>query len=172
MNAPAIPSNYDDAIRIASKLYLDPWPWQRLKAQLYQESLLEPDAQSAAGAQGIAEFMPDTFREAIAGMDLPANASPFDPDFEIPAAAWYMRKLRRMWTAPRRDVELWRLALASYNAGFGNLLEAQRLSGGVNSFTGIMSYLPAVTGHDNALQTQTYVDRIEKYFAQLTGGAA
>ncbi len=172
MKAVDFPTQYDQAIRFATNSYLVPWPWTRLKAQLYQESLLDPKAESSAGAQGIAQFMPDTWDDVIERMGFPHDATPFDPTRAIPAAAWYMRTLRHMWTAPRSDVELWRLSLASYNAGFGNIHHAQQLSGGLNDFTGIMSYLPAVTGHDNALQTRTYVERIEKYCAQLEGAGA
>jgi Transglycosylase SLT domain/D-alanyl-D-alanine carboxypeptidase len=76
-----------------------------LAAQLYAESNFNPFAQSPAGAQGIAQFMPGT--AAAMGLD-----DPFDPGQAIDAQARLMRDLlRRFATVP--------LALAAYNAGPG-----------------------------------------------------
>ena len=74
-----------------------------ISAQLYAESNFNPFAQSPAGAQGIAQFMPGTAR----GYGL---SNPFDPDAAIDAQAHLMRDLlRRFASVP--------LALAAYNAG-------------------------------------------------------
>jgi len=76
-----------------------------LAAQLYAESGFNPFARSAAGAQGIAQFMPGT-AEAMGLLD------PFDPDAAINAQAQLMRDLLgRFGSVP--------LALAAYNAGPG-----------------------------------------------------
>jgi hypothetical protein len=76
-----------------------------LAAQIYAESNFNPFAQSAAGAQGIAQFMPGT--AAAMGLDDPFDAGP-----AIDAQAHLMRDLlRRFSTVP--------LALAAYNAGPG-----------------------------------------------------
>ena len=76
-----------------------------LAAQIYAESNLNPFAQSPAGAQGIAQFMPGTAR----GMGLD---DPFDPNAAIDAQAHLMRDLLRQFGAVP-------LALAAYNAGPG-----------------------------------------------------
>ena len=74
-----------------------------LAAQLYAESNFNPFAQSGAGAQGIAQFMPGT-AQAL-GLE-----NPFDAEQAIDAQAHLMRDLlRRFATVP--------LALAAYNAG-------------------------------------------------------
>jgi transglycosylase-like protein with SLT domain/D-alanyl-D-alanine carboxypeptidase-like protein len=74
-----------------------------LAAQIYAESNFNPFAQSPAGAQGIAQFMPGT----AASLGL---ANPFDATQAIDAQAHLMRDLlRRFATVP--------LALAAYNAG-------------------------------------------------------
>jgi hypothetical protein len=76
-----------------------------LAAQLYAESNFNPFAQSGAGAQGIAQFMPATARAM--GLD-----DPFDAARAIDAQGHLMRDLlRRFVTVP--------LALAAYNAGPG-----------------------------------------------------
>jgi hypothetical protein len=74
-----------------------------LGAQLYAESNFNPFAQSSMGAQGIAQFMPDTAR-ALGLRD------PFEAAASIDAQAHLMRDLlRRFGSVP--------LALAAYNAG-------------------------------------------------------
>jgi soluble lytic murein transglycosylase-like protein len=74
-----------------------------LAAQLYAESNFNPFAESSAGAQGIAQFMPGT-AQAL-GLE-----NPFDAEQAIDAQAHLMRDLlRRFATVP--------LALAAYNAG-------------------------------------------------------
>jgi soluble lytic murein transglycosylase-like protein len=74
-----------------------------LAAQIYAESNFNPFAQSPAGAQGIAQFMPGT--AAAMGLD-----NPFDAEQAIDAQAHLMRDLlRRFASVP--------LALAAYNAG-------------------------------------------------------
>src|ERR687895_1146971 len=76
-----------------------------LSAQIYAESNFNPFAESSAGAQGIAQFMPGTAQSI--GLD-----DPFDPEQAIDAQAHLMRDLlRRFGSVP--------LALAAYNAGAG-----------------------------------------------------
>jgi len=162
-----IPLTYDQQIRLAGNSYLPDWDWLRLKAQLFQESQLDPKAVSPVGAKGIAQFMPATWVDVCNRMGFPQSASPFDPAFAIPGAAWYMDTLRKQWTAPRPDLERWRLTLATYNTGMGNMLKAQKAADGANDFETIMAYLPAVTGPAGSLETRTYVSRIESYYRQL-----
>jgi len=76
-----------------------------LAAQLYAESGFNPFATSPAGAQGIAQFMPET----ASAMGL---SDPFDAGRAIDAQARLMRDLLRRFAAVP-------LALAAYNAGPG-----------------------------------------------------
>jgi hypothetical protein len=76
-----------------------------LAAQAYRESGFNPFARSAAGALGIAQFMPGTAR----AMGL---RNPLDPEQAIDAQAHLMRDLLRRFGAVN-------LALAAYNAGPG-----------------------------------------------------
>ena len=65
-----------------------------LAAQLYAESNFNPFAQSPAGAQGIAQFMPGTARAM--GLD-----DPFDAAQAIDAQAHLMRDLLRRFASSR-----------------------------------------------------------------------
>lgn len=150
----AVPERYDAAIEASTERWLGRgWTACRLKAQLYQESLLDPDAVSPAGAEGIAQFMPGTWREAQAALGF--RASPRETEYAINAAGWYMRRMHDVWTSPRPAGERKRWAEASYNWGAGNMLNAQRRAGGSVYFADVDPHLPD--------ETRTYVRRIQKW---------
>lgn len=173
MNAYHFNNEYDGQIRAAAMRYLPQWDWRWLKCELHAESGLDlcTTAESESGAQGIAQFMPATWSgEVIANGIAPEDSSAFDPEYAIPAAAWYLAKLRSQWTAPRSEGDRRRLTQASYNAGIGNILHAQQLAKGANDYLPIIAQLPHVTGL-RAAETTAYVTRIERYFAMLVGSA-
>jgi membrane-bound lytic murein transglycosylase F len=164
-----MPTQYDELIRAAVAQYLPDHDWRLLKAQYMAESRLDPNAVSPVGARGIAQFMPATWDEVSQELGYPSDASPFDADLAIPAGAYYMAKLLNSWSAPRPDLDRYCLALASYNAGFGHLLKAQKAAGGANDYASIIRALPQVTGH-HAAETTAYVKRILNYFNQMVTG--
>lgn len=128
----------DYAKQIAIKEGLDP---AIFIAQLNQESGFNPKAKNPkSGAIGIAQFMPSTAK----GMGFTAGV---DPLRDIRMAAQYMKSKLKMYNGD------YRLALASYNAGSGNVAKY----GGVPPFK----------------ETQNYVNRIMSMVGQgdvLTGG--
>lgn len=160
------PSKYDRQIERSVSRW---WPvgheWYWWKAQLYQESRLNPLAVSPVGARGLAQFMPGTWSDVSQKLNLP-GVSPHVAGPAIDAGAFYMAGLARQWSAPRSDLDRWDLARASYNAGLGNLLAAQRRCGGVAPFDGIMACLPAVTGR-HSKETIDYVDRIHRWYMRM-----
>jgi len=104
-------------------------PMNLLAAQLYAESGFNPFAQSPAGAQGIAQFMPGT-AEAY-GLD-----DPFDAEQAIQAQARLMRDLLdRFGGRPA-------LALAAYNAGPG----AVERYGGIPPYAETRAYVAKILG--------------------------
>jgi Transglycosylase SLT domain len=74
---------------------------------LWKESLFDPNAVSPAGAQGIAQFMPDT-------ADRRKLDDPFDPLAAISASASFLADLKK-------DFGNLGLAAAAYNAGEGRI---------------------------------------------------
>lgn len=74
---------------------------------IWQESRFQSKEVSHAGAQGVAQFMPETAREV--GLD-----DPFDPFKALPASARLLSKLRD-------DFGNLGLAAAAYNAGSGRI---------------------------------------------------
>jgi hypothetical protein len=121
-----VPARFHDAIVRAAQR------WNvgaaLLSAQIYAESNFNPFAQSPAGAQGIAQFMPGTAQSM--GLE-----NPFDPDQAIDAQAHMMRDLlRRFGSVP--------LALAAYNAGAG----AVDQYGGIPPFAETRAYVAKILG--------------------------
>jgi len=117
------------------------------------ESGFDPHAQSPAGAVGMFQLMPATAK------DLGLSLFPFDqrrqPETAARAAAQYLRRLHEKFGD-------WRLAVAAYNCGEGNV---QRLlkRHHATSFEGIAPYLPA--------ETQMYVPKVEATVAHREGAA-
>ena len=85
----------------------------RVKAQVYQESRMDPNAHSSVGAAGLMQLMPATDR-AIDG-DLDGTDVVGNIDNGVRYLADQYRHLGEIPT----HVERWRFALASYNGGRG-----------------------------------------------------
>jgi len=98
------------------------WKWQLLTAMAWKESRFDSTAVSNMGAQGIMQFMPTT--AARYGLD-----SAMSVGDHIQAAKRYIMRLDTLWmrAVPDRDARL-RFVLASYNAGVGHIIDAQRLA--------------------------------------------
>lgn len=138
-----------------------------LIAQAVQESRFNPTAVSPAGAVGIAQFMEPTAEQMAKELKpkLALFKNGFDrenPTQSIWAQVYYMNKLFKVWDLGRTDEERLKLAFASYNAGFRNILKAQKKSGNKKFWHEIKISLHLVTG-DNSKETITYVDNIMKY---------
>lgn len=142
-----------------------------LVAQAVQESRFDEKAVSPAGAVGIAQFMATTSKQVAE--ELKPKLSLFKDGFDrenpiqsIWAQVYYMNKLFKTWDLGRVEVERFKLALASYNAGTGNILKAQKLSGDKKLWHEIKLFLSSVTGK-NSIETIGYVDNIMKYAADV-----
>ncbi len=132
------------------------WPW--FKAQALAESNLNPAAISHCGARGLMQLMPATSAELAAELGLPDH--PFNPELNIRMGIYYMRKLWSIWKK-EQGLERLRFALASYNAGAGNIIKAQRLAKKSDRWHSLAVCLPGVTGK-NARETINYIKRIER----------
>ena len=99
------------------------WDWRLLGSQMYQESRFEPRARSWAGAMGLLQIMPGTARDL-------GLSDPYDPEANIEAAARYLKWLEsNYWEERIADPdERVKFILASYNAGAGHVMDAQRLT--------------------------------------------
>ena len=150
------------------------WPqnynqnWCLMKAQCVAESNLVPDAESVAGAVGLCQILKSTFSDVSRRIDL-RNLGRRNPAANVAAGSYYMSQMIRIWQAPRGKACRIELAWASYNAGAGNIISAQKESGGRRCWIHISPHLPSVTGLKNSAETQGYVSRIWQIFRRLKG---
>jgi membrane-bound lytic murein transglycosylase F len=163
-------TEYDGMIKEAAKRHLpEGYDWRLYKAQLFKESTLNPMAVSPVGARGIAQFMPLTWLDEKGQAGYQASDIT-DPEASIFTGASYMADLIKKWHWPRPKIDRYCLAMASYNAGFGNILKAQNKSGGGSLYSEIIIGLPEVTGASNSTETIQYVRRILSYYSQQITG--
>jgi hypothetical protein len=106
---------------------------------IWQESRFNIRARSSAGAQGIAQFMPQT--AASRGL-----LDPFDPFQSLPESASYLRELKARFGN-------FGLAAAAYNAGPGRV--ARWLSGKTHLPAETVAYVRLVTGRPISEWTST-----------------
>lgn len=163
-SANAWDSTYDKAIKSAAETYWPGVPWKLWKAQLYQESRLDPRAKSPVGARGIAQFMPATWAEVAKELAI-TDADPTNPDQAIVAGAYYMMEQRLFW-GKALDPDRHKLAAASYNAGAGNIRKAWRICNETYTWVATQPCLVQVTGR-HSVETTTYIQRIWKYWTAM-----
>lgn len=110
-------------------------PASVIAAQLDTESGWNPKAVSPAGAGGLSQFIPSTWR-------LYGKGDPFDPANAIAAQGAYMKKLMQVVrpVAQRTGKPQVSLALAGYNAGEGAVLQY----GGIPPFDETKQYVPKI----------------------------
>jgi len=101
---------------------------------------------------GIAQIMPATW-------DRFGKGDPYNAQDSIIAGVKCMANMLGQWTAPRPEIDRVCLAMASYNAGLGHILKAQKLSGNKALYSEIIEHLPSVTG-DHSKETIGYVTNI------------
>lgn len=166
--------NYDIFFKMSANEFFGDIPeynWCWLKAQGMAESTpdLDPLAESDCGALGVMQIMPLTWKEIQRKLKDPMEI--LHAQDNIRAGAFYLRQMWDKWTEPRSFTYHLELALASYNAGFGHILEAQKRfrilgDGEIETWSKVRPYLHCITG-DLALQTIGYVERIFRYYDGL-----
>lgn len=164
-------TEFDETIQGAVAIQFPLLDWRAMKAQLWQESSLKPLAESPAGAMGIAQFMLPTWRDVCAQLGWSLNTPRTDPARSITASAYYMGQLFRSWAVAEDRMERYKLALASYNGGIGNIRKAARLACGVRAaltWDAVAAALPNITGR-HAAETTSYVPAILRHFETLAG---
>ncbi|WP_244215109.1 transglycosylase SLT domain-containing protein [Pseudomonas sichuanensis] len=97
-------------------------------AQIHQESGWRAGVSSPAGAQGLAQFMPDTASwMAQAYPDL-GQAAPYSPGWAMRAMARYNRWNWQRLANTADGCNRWSMALSAYNGGLGWVQRDQRLA--------------------------------------------
>jgi soluble lytic murein transglycosylase-like protein len=116
---------YDATFRKYSKRYFGVgYDWRIFKAQAMAESEMNPDARSWVGARGLMQLMPSTFKEIQSRSATLGSID--DPEWNIAAGIMHDRGLWRRWERDSIDVDRREFMFASYNAGEGTIMNAQR----------------------------------------------
>lgn len=111
-------------------------PTQLVAGLLKQESSWNPNATSPVGAEGLGQFMPETWEEYGEGGD------PRNPEDAIPAVGRYLKALKKQ-VEPYGDGnegEVVKLTLAAYNAGPGAVEE----HGGIPPYDETQNYVKTI----------------------------
>jgi len=113
-------SRYDEMI----KTYAENigWDWRLLASQIYQESQFDPNARSWAGAQGLMQIMPATAREL-------GVSNPYNAEASLKGGTKYLDQLYHRFDEIEDSVQRIKFTMASYNCGYGHVLDAQELAG-------------------------------------------
>ncbi|MDB4583976.1 transglycosylase SLT domain-containing protein [Draconibacterium sp.] len=149
-----------------------------LKSLIRQESNFNPAAVSPVGARGLTQFMPAT----AADYHVRDHAQLDNPETAIRLGAEHLAHLLRFWSnVPDPTQRIW-FALASYNAGQGNIQKARNKWLSANaagesyktnrnwmSWPAVSIWLASITGDANAHETLTYVARINHFWDLYAG---
>ena len=161
-------NTYDNYFRKGSKMSFGygviDWLW--FKAQAIAESNIaykgtNVDIISHAGAQGVMQIMPATWNELTKYNKYLIGKSVADPKYNIYAGINYDYKMFSIWKAKRPIEDKYCFMFASYNAGAGNIIKAQRyvLNNNPNLWKNVGEVLYKVTGN-HSKETNDYVVRI------------
>lgn len=156
--------------------YATVFDWRLLAALSYQESHWNPKAISPTGVRGMMMLTLPTAKSVEVTDRL-------DPEQSIRGGARYLQKmLNRIPDSVNEEEKIW-FALASYNIGFGHLMDARRLTkrlgGNPDSWTDVKQNLPLLAkreyhkqtrhGYARGFEALRYVENIRRYYQSFLG---
>ena len=126
--------------------------WSLTHGIARQESSYDPYAVSHAGARGTMQLMVGTAREEAGKMGVGFDSGRLitDPDYNVMIGSSYFRRMMNMWggSVP--------LAVASYNAGAGNVRKWVNTYGDPRSQVDVLKWIEAIP----YTETRAYVQRV------------
>ena len=145
-------------------------PWMVLAAQSYQESHWNPKAKSHTGVRGMMMLTNNTAK-------LLGVKNRVDVKQSIYGGAKYIRVIEKKLPPEIKGNNRWAITLASYNVGYGHILDAQvlarKLNINPNSWKDLKEVLPLLTqkkyfrklkyGYARGNEPVKYVDAIQNY---------
>ncbi len=112
-------SEYDDLIQASADTL--GWDWRLLASMVYQESKFNPELESWAGAKGLMQLMPVTAERY--GVDDRSN-----PEESMKAATSVIKVLWDRFEDVPDTIDRIKLTMASYNCGYGHVVDARALA--------------------------------------------
>lgn len=160
--------------QILFELNADELKWEQLAALSYQESHWNPRAKSPTGVRGMMMLTLPTAKQM-------GVKSRLNPEQSIAGGAKYLRQLlARLPDSIPESQRFW-FALASYNVGYGHLMDARKLvqqqGNNPNSWSHVKQVLPLLEkkkyyrktrhGYARGREAVHYVDSIRRYYDTL-----
>lgn len=160
---------YQDIIMKESEKY--GFDWRMVAALIYQESHFDPQARSSTGVRGLMQVT-----EGTASYMKINNRR--DPIQSLKAGIGYLDKLHKKFVYIEDPLDRIKLAMASYNIGYGHVLDAQRLARrqgmDANKWASIEKTLPLLAkskyhrtlkyGYARGGEPVKYIERIFIYY--------
>ena len=95
--------------------------WRMIAAMIYQESHFDPKARSKTGVRGLMQITEETAEE----MNITNRRDPFQ---SLKAGIGYLKELHNKFNDINDSLDRMKFAMASYNIGYGHVLDARRLA--------------------------------------------
>lgn len=144
--------------------------WKLIAAVVYQESHFDPNARSYTGVRGLMQVTLRTAREM-------GITNRLDPKQSVKAGVKYLASLYDRWDN-LSGLNRVKFALASYNVGYGHVLDAQKIAKqegfDPQDWSGLKQALPLLRikeyyqrtryGYARGTEPVRYVSRIMKYY--------
>jgi soluble lytic murein transglycosylase len=126
--------------------------WSLAHGITRQESSFNPYAVSHAGARGMMQLMPGTAREQAGKMGVGYDSYRLitDPNYNVMIGSAYFQRMLTMWDG---NVPL---AVASYNAGYGNVRKWVNRYGDPRGNVDVLKWIEAIP----YIETKAYVQRV------------
>ncbi len=126
--------------------------WSLAHGITRQESSFNPYAVSHAGARGMMQLMPGTAREQAGKMGVGHDGTRLytDPNYNVMLGSAYFQRMLNMWDG---NVPL---AVASYNAGYGNVRKWVNTYGDPRGRVDVLKWIEAIPFSE----TKAYVQRV------------
>ncbi len=168
VTSPHWSTKYDVYFKKYSKRYFGPgFDWKWFKAQAIAESNLNHRARSWVNAKGIMQIMPRTFKE-IQGKN-PTFVSIDDPRWNIAAGIYYDRQLFIKWKKERPFHDKMSFMFGSYNAGFGNIIRAQKVTKAHNLDENLWINISKTAEHVRRWRSEETLGYVSKIHQMMEG---
>lgn len=158
------------------KKYADEFDWRLVAALAYQESHWNPNAKSPTGVRGMMMLTLPT-AESV------GVTNRLDPEQSIRGGVDYLRKIvGRIPDSINEHEKIW-FALASYNVGYGHVMDARRIAkaqgADPNLWSDVKERLPLLRkkgyyeytryGYARGDEALNYVENIRRYYQSIIG---
>ena len=156
--------------------YSQEFDWRLIAALAYQESHWNPVAKSPTGVRGMMMLTLPTAKSV-------GVTNRLDPKQSVQGGVEYLRRIvNRIPDSIKQHEKIW-FALASYNVGYGHMMDARRLTkaqgGDPDSWSDVKDRLPLLRqkkyysqtryGYARGDEAKNYVENIRRYYQSIIG---